>query len=231
MNMSVAREHEAASPQPEQAVAAPAADSELTRLASLIGNHAFTRAVAGNRIAGSPQPPGTPVIARQDESEEESSLNEGQKAHLKAQVVGPMRAGAGRLVGDKPDTRSVVRHLKPLQGTMRGFAAKGEAAHTLRSGADELGVDITILESLNLSQKQSIFLARNAWQTARKHLARTKVELARVAKAQKVEASELAEVNSQLDALSQQIAATSQDLTEAPRTQEDSRPSSRPPES
>jgi septal ring factor EnvC (AmiA/AmiB activator) len=73
---------------------------------------------------------------------------------------------------------------------------------------------------LNLSHKQAIFLARNAWQTSRRQLAKTKVEIAKLAKAQKVDPADLAEVNSQIDALSQQIAATSQDLAEAPRTQE-----------
>ena len=179
--------------------------SDLIELASRVGNNAFSRVIARQPAATSGPPsdgsafrpdgelmlmramqPRARAVARQpkppqpggDTGEEEPGLDESQKGRMTALCVKPLRSAAGRLgAGEKADVRSVVRHLRPVVTALNGFSAKGSARETILASAEEVSMSITVLDSLNLSHKQAIFLARTAWQTARRHLAATKAQI------------------------------------------------------
>ena len=240
-------EREQTAQAPARPVGAPAAApaSELEQLASLVGNRAFAQVISRRALGTQAALPsdnqaswtreaalarslrrlnsGAPVtVSRQgDEEEQPTPLDDGQKQRMRAMCIAPIRSAAGRLgAGEKADVRSVIRHLRPVQSALRGFAAKGQARQKIMSSAEELGVDITVLDSLSLSDRQAIYLARTAWQTARRQVAATRAQLKAPKDAPPNDVRAIEEGRAHLDALSQQIAATIQDLVEAPRTQE-----------
>jgi hypothetical protein len=223
-------EHEHGQEEAATHAAAPRARPEpgLARFASDVGNMAFGALRSqGVRVS----PAGVPVIARQhdEEEEEDRGLDESQKSRLTAMAIGPLRAAAGRLgaSGERASVRSVIRHLTPIPGALNAFVARGETKQTLTNAAEEVTAVTTVLQSLDLSHRQVIFLTRGDWQTARRHLAATKAELRRAAHPPRGQTPlppddvrSLEEGQAHIDALSQQIDATLRDLLEAPKTPE-----------
>ena len=140
---------------------------------------------------------------------------------MRAMCVDPVRSAAGKLAaGEKADVRSVIRHLRPVVTALNGFSAKGATRATIQSATERLSFDITGLDSVALNDKQAIFLARTAWQAARRQVAATRRQLKAPAGAAPEDVSSIEEGRAHLDALSQQIAATIQDLVQGPRTPE-----------
>ena len=199
---------------------------ELVELASAVGNQAFGQAItreATPTLRRAPRVRATTssvLIARNGE-EEDPGLDEGQKARMKAMCVTPIRSASGKLAaGEKADVRSVIRHLRPALAALNGFSVKAATRQTIQSAADHLSFNITGLDSLALNDKQAIFLARTAWQTARRQIAATRRQLRAPTGASPEEVAKIEEGRAHLDALSQQVAATIRDLVETPRTKE-----------
>ncbi len=179
------------------------------------------RSRTASAVARQPAPVKVEIGQAILEEPEEPGLNDSQKGRMTAMCVVPIRSAAGKLAaGEKADVRSVVRHLRPVQSALKAFDAKGPTRQTILSAAEEVSVDTTVLDSLNLSDKQAISLARAAWQTARRQIAATKAQLKAPKLSPPNDIRAIEEGRAHLDALSQQVAATIQDLVEAPRTQE-----------
>jgi hypothetical protein len=210
----------------EAAKTSGAPASELVELASAVGNQAFGQAITREATSTLRRAPrvrattSTALIARNGD-EEDPGLDAGQKARMKAMCVTPIRSASGKLAaGEKADVRSVIRHLRPALAALNGFSAKGATRQTILSAADHLNFNITALDSLALNDKQVIFLARTAWQTARRQIAATRRQLRAPTGASPEEVAKIEEGRAHLDALSQQVAATIRDLVETPRTKE-----------
>lgn len=235
---------ESASPAPAQAPAAPQG-SPIVGLAAAVGNRSMARAVAaGTAPRAMIAPDGRMVVARAPTvtpapsaviARDDRKLTDNDKARLRTMVVARLRGAVGQLADPKKaDMPRIARHLKPVEATLNGFAAGGEAGGTISSAAEEVRSVALAVESAGGGMKPAIFRAVSRWQAAQRQMgaARSAIqgELIKAERAKKKAASDpdpegpdreqwLQDI-SHIKALQTQTGNAVKDLVEAPRNEE-----------